>query len=193
MEHLEKGRAEEDRELLVSDALAAAAVLEQQQEVSFEVNMPLPHVVLILYAYESLDSTESVLALELPLTSSRNQDILAYVSSGYCLRQLALNLRFLPMPVRAFELAVGVRNMLDIDVLLFRTVRFECPGDSHLTVAARSSGESRGGVADAMMLEVTTGASPNVFSHIEWSARRSEFARLLMDAAQVIPELEVEL
>lgn len=192
VEHLEKGRAEDERELLVSDALAAAAVLEQQQEVSFELSMmPLTHVVLILYAYESLDSTESVLALELPLTSSLHQDILEFVSSGFCLRQLALNLRFLPMQVRAFELAVGVRNLLDIDVLLFRTVRFECPAESHITVAARSS--DTGGLADTMMIEVQTGSTRNVFSHIEWSARRSEFSRLLMDAAQVIPEMTVDI
>lgn len=180
MAQLEKGREEDSREQQWNDTLLAAAILEQ--EVSFEVNMPLTHVILILHAYQSLDSTDSILALELPLTSSLNQDTLAFVSSGYCLRQLALNIRFLPIDVCAFELVLVVRNMLDADMPLFRTRRFESPPDSRLSVGARlDAGSTR--VANSMVVDVQTTSLRNVFSSIEWSVSRQNFSQMLLEAA----------
>lgn len=209
--HLAKVRAEDSREQLLTDSLEAARILEQEV-VRFEAVLPVTRVVLILYAYESLDSTNPVLSLELPLTSSLTLNTLAFVSSGYCLRQLGINLRFMPMPVTAYELAVGVRNLMEGDIMLFKTVRFVptsvrenrmsvtsainpvYPRASNAAESADSStaspGTSEVQVATGMSVEVDTASEGREFTRFEWRVERHDFAQLLVHAFSGLLETE---
>ena len=168
-------RLEESREQLIADSLEAARLMEQEV-VRLEVLFPVTRVVLILCAYESHDSSEPVLSLELPLTSSQTPDRLEFVSSGYCLRQLAINLRFMPLPVRSFEVAIGLRSLLDAgDVQLFRTVRFEPALGDRLVVASAHAEESPVMTA----VEVHTAGGSKDFTRFEWTVERPLFSELL--------------
>ncbi len=184
--HLSKVQAEDAREQVALDSVEAARILENEV-VDLEVLLPLTRVVLILCAYESLDSSgPGVLSLELPLTSSQTRDTRAFVSSGYCLRQLALNLRFLPMQVRAFEISVGIRSIFgEEDIMLFRTVRFEPVVGGRLMVAsALQAGEQGNHHATTMAVEVQSAAGSKEFIQVAWTVGHSDFSALLVHALE---------
>ena len=194
--HLAKVRAEDAREQVTQDSLEVARILENEV-VDFEVILPLTRVILILCAYESLDSSgPGVLSLELPLTSSQTHDMLAFGSSGYCLRQLALNLRFLPMQVRAYEISVGVRNLFGAeDIMLFRTVRFEAVAGARLTVASAL----QEGYESSAVVEVHCAVGSKDFINVSWTVRQSVFSALLVHALETphhhggMPDIVVEV
>jgi hypothetical protein len=132
--HLETVQADEVREQIASDAIAATRAMEY--EVRLGVSLPMTRVVLSLHAFESMDSSEPRLVLEIPLTSSLALGNLAFASYGYYLHQLNLNLRLLPTRPRAFELAVGMQNIFHGSMPLFKTVRFPAEGAGHRIVFA---------------------------------------------------------
>jgi hypothetical protein len=181
-QHLETVRAEETREQIASDAIAATRTLEQ--EVSMGTPLPMTRVVLLLYAYESLDSSLERLVLELPLTSSLSQGDLAFASYGYFLHQLNLNLRLLTIRPRAFELSVGLASFLHGPLPLFRTVRFPAEGAGRRVVFA----SGQGSVAESMAIEVETSLGQDnyqVFTLLRWTVSTAIFTGLLLSATQV--------
>jgi hypothetical protein len=187
---LEKVRAEDQRERLAADTQTAVRLLEQEvaarQQIGFEMFLPLARVMLIVNAYESFHSSAPLLGLELPLTSSQtHNNTLAFVSSGYCLRQLGLTLRLMPVEVRAFELVMGARSLLDGDSVLFRTVRFAPIRGARLTVAAASTGddESDDSPADRMSINVQAAAGRSLeFTRFEWDVTNNDFSSLVIRA-----------
>ena len=190
--HLASLRAEESHEQIASDAIAAAHVLEQ--EVSRRSNsgfMPMTRIVLILYAFDSMDVysgtglslVEPILALELPLTSSLDLGTLAFESFGYSLAQLNLNLLRLPTRPRGFEIGVGVQSLLHGNMLLFRTVRFPATGHLHRVVFARDALPT-----DPLAVEVLTmpGVEDfNVFYRLRWVVPVPAFSNMVLLAASV--------
>jgi hypothetical protein len=180
-QHLESVRIDETREQIASDAIAATRALEQ--EVSMGAPLPMTRVVLLLYAYDSVDSTLERLVLELPLTSSLSQGDLAFASYGYFLHQLNLNLRLLSIRPRAFELSVGLASFLHGPLPLFRTVRFPAEGAGRRVVFA----SGRGSAADSMAIEVETSLGQDnyqVFTLLRWTVSVAMFTSLLLSATQ---------
>ena len=126
-------REEERMEQIASDTLTVAAMLE------LEVNSAAPppagpadpfmrvtRRVLILYAYEAMDSLAPSMAQEIPLvTHHRPGTRLELCSSGFSMRELNRNLRNLPVHVRAYELVVASRSMYYGVSTLIRSHRFE--------------------------------------------------------------------
>lgn len=192
---LARSRLEESREQLMADSLEAASIVEQEV-VQLEVLFPVTRVVLILCAYESSDSSEPVLSLELPLTSSLTRDTLEFVSSGYCLRQLAINMRFLPVQAQAYEVVMGLRNLLDIrDVVLFRTVRFEPVTGGRLAVASANAG---GAPVRTTFMEIETTRGGKEFTRLGWRIERGLFSEFVTHAFQgildnVMPDMVAEV
>jgi hypothetical protein len=190
-EHLASLRVEETQEQIAADAMAAARMLEiEVSRISHAGFMPMTRIVLILYAFDTMDVwrrdspgllEEPVLALELPLTSSLSLGTLEFVSSGYSLAQLNLNLLRLPTPPRGFEVGVGVQSLLHGNMLLFRTVRFPSTGALHRVVFARDSMPP-----EHLAIEVLTMAGVlglNTFYQLRWSVPVGEFSSLMLLSA----------
>ena len=173
--HLEGVRADESRKQIATDAIAAARILER--EVRIGMSLPITRVVLLLYPYASMEnSAEPTLVMELPLTSSLTLDILAFASSGYSLAQMNLNLlRFAHRP-QAFEIGVGIQNLIHGGLLLFRTDRFPVGGPPSRTVFA--SGTISG---EPMAIQVES--LGGVFNRLSWTVSASTFSSILIAAA----------
>ena len=188
--HLASLRAEESHEQIAADALAAARMLEQ--EVSRRNNsgfMPMTRIVLILYAFDTLDVysgdglslVEPTLALELPLTSSLDMGTLAFESFGYSLAQLNLNLLRLPTRPRGFEVGIGIQSLFHGNLLLFRTVRFPATGALHRVVFARDAQPT-----DPLAVEILTmpGVEDfNVFYRLRWVVALPAFSNMVLLSA----------
>jgi hypothetical protein len=175
--HLESVRADETREQIASDAIAATRAMEH--EVRLGVSLPMTRVVLSLHAFESMDSSEPRLVLEIPLTSSLALGNLAFASYGYYLHQLNLNLRLLPTRPRAFELAVGMQNIFHGSMPLFKTVRFPAEGAGHRIVFASGN--------ETMAVEVETALGSDnyqVFTRLCWGVPVSTFSNILLNVAR---------
>ena len=161
--HLEGTLANENRERIAADAVAAARLLEQ--EVRNIASLPLTRVVLLLHVFENLEnSTDPCLTLELPLTSSLTLGTLAFASSGFSLAQLNLNLLRFPVRPQAFELSVGIQDMYHGSILLFKTVRFPANGTNRRVVFARDIATS---IGQPMAVEVVTTPNLNVLSPLD--------------------------
>jgi hypothetical protein len=78
--HLESVRADETSEKIASDAIAVTRAMEH--EVRLGVSLPMTRVVLSLHAFESMDSSEPRLVLEISVTSSLALGNLAFASLG---------------------------------------------------------------------------------------------------------------
>jgi hypothetical protein len=185
--HLETVQADEVREQIASDAIAATRALEQ--EVRMGVSLPMTRVVLLLFAYDApVDdgrsaSEEPRLVLELPLTSSLTLGSLAFASYGYFLHQLNLNLRLLPIRALAFEVSVGLQNFLHGSIPLFRTVRFPAEGAGRRLVFA--AGTER--LTESMAIEVETTVGHDgcqLFTRLCWSVPVDTFSNLLVGVAR---------
>ena len=175
--HLESIRADETREQIASDAIAATRAMES--EVRLGVSLPMTRVVLSLHAFESMDSSEPRLVLEIPLTSSLALGNLAFASYGYYLHQLNLNLRLLPTRPLAFELAVGMQNIFHGSMPLFKTLRFPAEGAGRRVVFATGN--------DAMAVEVDTALGSDnyqVFTRLCWGVPVSTFSNILLNVAR---------
>jgi hypothetical protein len=137
--HLAAVRAEENREQSEMDAVEATLVMEQEVRRSNGF-LPLTRVVLLLFAYDSMDGSgapEPMLALELPLTSSLSMGTLVFASFGYSVAQLNLNLLRLPTRPTGFEIAIGLQSLYHGSLPLFRTARFPSTGPEQRVVFAR--------------------------------------------------------
>ena len=173
--HLEGARADESRDQIAIDAIAAARILEQ--EVRINVSMPTTRVVLLLYPYASMDnSVEPTLAMELPLTSSLTLDTLAFASYGYSLAQMNLNLlRFAARP-QAFEIGVCIQNLFHGTLMLFKTARFPHAGPPSRMVHAQGS---LSGEPMSVHVESLGGS----FTRLSWTVSISTFSNILVAAA----------
>lgn len=180
--HLEGVRADENREQIATDAIAAARILEQ--EVRIGVSLPMTRVVLLLYPYASLEnSAEPILEMGLPLTSSLTLDILAFASSGYSLAQMNLNLlRFARRPL-AFEIGVGIQNLIHGGLLLFRTNRFSVDGPASRMVFAQGTIAGAPGTVAGEPMAIQVESLGGVFSRLSWTVSVSTFSSILVAAA----------
>ena len=178
--HLEGVRADENREQIAMDAITATRILEQ--EVSIGVSMPMTRVVLLLYAYASGDNrAEPTLVLELPLTSSLTLGTLEFASSGYSLAQVNLSLLRFPSRPVAFEIGVGLQNMLRGSLSLFRTVRFPATGPHSRIVFAQ--GNMNG---EPMAIEVESLPSVqglDMFARLSWTVSVATFSSIIIASA----------
>jgi hypothetical protein len=184
-QHLEQVRAEETREQIASDAISATRALEQEVRSLGLMggSLPVTRVMLTLHVYPSLDDGSSVSwAQELPLTSSLSLGGLAFVSYGYFLRQVNLNLRLLPFRPVAFEIAVSLQNMQYGHWPLFRTARFPAEGPGRRVVFASGRGP-----AESMAVEIETGPSVDgspVLTRMSWSVPIDAFSEMLLGMAR---------
>ena len=188
-QHLESMKAQDNSEQIANDAAEASRMLEQ--EVSHGGGfLPMTRIVLLLFAFDSADddgsgSTEPMMALELPLTSSLNLGVLEFASFGYSLAQLNLNLLRLPNRPRAFELGVGVQSLFHGNMLLFRTVRFPSDGANHRVVFARNTMPDNAGEAMAIQVSTMPGLDRlNVFYRMSWTVSVPAFSNIMLDAAR---------
>jgi len=190
---LSHSRAEEQQEQITTDAMAATEMLHH--EVSYEIlAMPVTRMVLTLSAYTSLDhssSPEPTLALELPLTSSLAMGTMEFVSSGYSLHQLNLNLGILPVPISAFELGIGVRSVYHTEwssVCLFKTVRFSAPLDADpQTVNSRLIPSMNGDPRLNILVQMFPApAGRPKFARISCQIQVQEFTNLLVSTSQAM-------
>ena len=187
--HLATDRAEDVREQIRNDAAVAARML--QHEVRYEM-MPLPvtRMVLSLSAFSSMDRSSApdpMLVLELPLTSSLTMGSVESVSFGYSLHQLNLNLRLLPVGIRAFEMAIGVRSLHHHEwasVALFKTLRFSAEGRDLVRVVPALGGDPRLNVVVSMV--GTDGVSNPQFARISWTVGAQAFTDLLISTSQAL-------
>lgn len=187
--HLANNRAEEAREQIRSDAALAARML--QHEVRYEM-MPLPmtRMVLSLSAFSSMEPSSAqdpMLVLELPLTSSLTMGAVESVSFGYSLHQLNLNLRLLPVEIRAFEMAIGVRSVHHHEwasVALFKTLRFPSEAREAVRVVPAYGGDPRLNVIVGMI--PTDGSTNPQFARISWTVGAQAFTDLLISTSQAI-------
>jgi len=181
-EHLERVKADETREQIASDAIAATRALEQEVWTMGAGSLPVTRVVLTLHAYSIADDgSTSSWAQELPLTSSLSPGGLAFVSYGYYLRQVNLNLRLLPIRPTAFEIEVGLQNILHGPWPLFRTARFLAEGPGRRIVFASGRGPAEG-----MAVEVETGASVDgcpLLTRLCWGVPVDSFSNMLLGMA----------
>ena len=183
--HLAAMRAEENKEQTEMDAIEATRVMEQEVRRSNGF-LPLTRVVLLLFAYDSMDgsgATEPVLALELPLTSSLSLDTLVFASFGYSVAQLNLNLLRLPTRPTGFEIAIGLQSLYHGSLPLFRTARFPSTGPEQRVVFARDLHPS-----EAMAVHVSTMAGVegfSVFCRMTWIVSAPTFSNMLVEAARV--------
>lgn len=175
--HLEGVRADENREQIAIDAIAATRILEQ--EVSIGVSMPMTRVVLLLYAYDSGDNrAEPTLVLELPLTSSLTLGTLAFASSGYSLAQVNLNLLRFPSRPQAFEIGICLQNMLRGSLLLFKTARFPAAGASHRVVFAQGNIPGEPMAVEVESLPGVNGI--NMFQRLAWTVSVATFSSIII-------------
>lgn len=187
LRQLDKLRMEERREQVEADALTAAHLLERevnnssasgQEGRGFELFLRVNRVVLILYAYESVDSLAPLLVQELPLSSSPTQEEtqLTFASSGFYLRQLAVNLQFLPQRAGAFEAVVATRNLFDGVMELHRSMRFQ-PGVMGEGGPVAGTTQIEG---VQMRVEMLAGARAGEISKIAWTIPKATLAHLLV-------------
>jgi hypothetical protein len=201
--HLDQQREEDRREQASADLQAATQLFES------EVTEGGPHspsviylnrVLVIAYAYDSMESVSprSVQAVPLPLTrerdgredgwrsrsgssaspsSTRGEETLAFESSGYSCRQINHNLRAMGVDAAAYELVVATRDIDDGLVLLCRSQRFEADNreDVRLVPAQASA-------VDDSRLKVLCNGS---IQRVGWSVPTHSFIRLLLAAERV--------
>lgn len=188
--HLRQTRLQEDQEQIAADAALAAAVMHR--EVSRQSHAPSiawgfapTRVVLLLIAYDSMDgSSEPMLVLELPLSSSLTGQTLGFASSGLFLHQLSANMRFMPVRPRAFEIVVGLQSMLQGNLPLFRTVRFPAEGAGHRVVFSNSVSPG----PHAVHVETCVDREGNqVFSRLFWPVSVEVFAATLISITGMGP------
>ena len=183
--HLAAVRAEENREQSEMDAVEATLVMEQEVRRSNGF-LPLTRVVLLLFAYDSMDGSgapEPMLALELPLTSSLSMGTLVFASFGYSVAQLNLNLLRLPTRPTGFEIAIGLQSLYHGSLPLFRTVRFPATGAEQQVVFARDLP-----AGEPMAVHVSTMAGVerlSVFCRLTWIVSAPTFSHMLVEAARV--------
>jgi hypothetical protein len=177
LRQLDRMRLEERQEQIEADSMTAAHMLESEvtQGVDgrgFELFLRVNRVVLILYAYENADSLAPLSVQELPLSSSPTQETqLLFTSCGFYQRQMAANLRNLP--VGAFEAVVATRNLFDGLIELHRSTRFQ----------PKDMGE--GGVVGAlngaeMRVEMLAGTRAGEIGKFVWSIPKATFGSLLV-------------
>ena len=190
LRQLDKVRLEERQEQVQSDALAAAHLLERevnnnsndasssgQDGRGFELFLRVNRVVLILYAYESVDSLAPLSVQELPLSSSPTQEtLLTFASSGFYLRQLAVNLQFLPQRATTFEAVVATRNLFDGAMELHRSMRFQ-PGVMGEGGAVPGATQVEG---VEMRVEMLAGTRAGEISKFTWAIPKATLAHLLV-------------
>ena len=154
------------------------------------MSLPVTRMVLSLSAFASMDHSsaqEPTLVLELPLTSSLTMGTVESVSYGYCLHQLNLNLRLLPVRIRAFEMAVGVRSMHHHEwaaVVLFKTLRFPSEGRDAVRVIPAFGGDPRLNVVVSMM--GTEGETNPQFARVSWTVGAQAFTDLLISTSHAL-------
>jgi hypothetical protein len=184
-QHLERIKADETREQIASDAITATRALEREVRTMGLMggSLPVTRVMLTLHVFRSLDDGSlASWAQELPLTSSLSPGGLAFVSYGYSLHQVNLNLRFLPMRPAAFEIEVGLQNVLHGHWPLFRTARFPAEGPGRRIVFASGHGP-----AESMAVEVETGPNMDgcpVLTRMSWSVPLEAFSNMLLGMAR---------
>lgn len=181
--HLADIRAEENRERSEQDAVEATRVMEQEVRRSNGF-LPLTRVVLLLYAYNSVDGSgaDPMLVLELPLTSSLSMGTLVFASFGYSVAQLNLNLLRLPTRPTGFEIAIGLQSLYHGNLPLFRTVRFPATGAEQQVVFARDLP-----AGEPMAVHVSTMAGVeglSVFCRLTWIVSAPTFSHMLVEAAR---------
>lgn len=178
--HLLQAQHEETREQIAADAALAASVMEIEVRQRRHL-LSSTRVVFLLMAYESMDnSSEPILALELPLSSSLTGATLVFASFGYFLHQLNLNLRFLPIRPAAFEIAVGVHGVLGGPAPLFRTVRFPMEGPGRRLVFSNSVSPGQ----HAVHIETSIGPEGQpAFASMYWAVSLAHFTQALISAA----------
>ena len=178
--HLEGVREDENREQIAMDAITATRILEQ--EVRIGVSVPMTRVVLLLYAYASVDNrAPPTLVLELPLTSSLTLGTLAFASSGYSLAQVNLSLLRFPSRPQAFEIGICMQNLLHGSLLLFQTARFPAVGANHRLVFAQGSTP---GDPLAVEVESVPGIDgQNMFQRLSWTVSVATFSNIIVAAA----------
>jgi hypothetical protein len=183
--HLAAMYAEENREQSELDAVEATRVMEQEVRRSSGF-LPLSRVVLLLFAYDSMDGSgaaEPMLALELPLTSSLSLGTLVFASFGYSVAQLNLNLLRLPTRPTGFEIAIGLQSLYHGSLPLFRTARFPSTGPEQRVVFARDLHPG-----EAMAVHVSTMAGVeglSVFCRMTWIVSAPTFSTMLVEAARM--------
>ena len=181
--HLAAMRTEENREQVEADAAAASSLMQQEVSRGGGSFIPMTRIVLLLFAYDSMDGSgdQPTLALELPLTSSLRQGTLEFASFGYSLAQLNLNLMRLPNRPSGFELAVGLQSLFHGNSFLFRTVRFPATGATQRVVFSR---DIREGEPVAICVSTMHGVDGlNVFYRMSWTTSLATFSSLVVDSA----------
>ena len=125
-------REEERRQRLVEDSAAVAELIEREVTGAVDLFLRTNHVLLIVYAFENMGSISPLICQELFLSSPTTgtgtgaTGTITFTSSGFCVRQLALNLSILQLAMEAdaFEIVVATRNIMHGVLLLCRTRRF---------------------------------------------------------------------
>lgn len=153
-QRMSKSREEERVEQILSDTVTVAAILEHEVNNAAPPNDPFVRVtrrVLIMYAYEALNSLAPSMAQEIPLvTQHRPGTRLELCSSGFSMRELNRNLRSLPVAVRAYELVIASRSMYYGVSTVIRSQRFELGSASPAVIPCV------GGHSEAVLEVVTT-------------------------------------
>ena len=129
---IEKRREEDRRQRLVEDSAAVAELIEREVTGAIDLFLETNHVLLIVYAFENMGSISPIICQELFLSSSTTEagtgatGMITFTSTGFCVRQLALNLKILQLAMEAdaFEIVVATRNIMHGVLLLCRTSRF---------------------------------------------------------------------
>lgn len=125
---LAKSRDEDRRERLIEDSAAVANILSAEVNVFLDTFVETSRLFLIIYAYENMSSILPLICLDLPLSCSPRPGTpsLEFTSSGFCVRQLAINMRTIQPRPAAFEaVVVASRDVFGASVRLFRSVRFD--------------------------------------------------------------------
>lgn len=197
-QHMAHSRREEEREQIAADAMAATRLLHHEVSYDF-MFLTETRLVISLAAFQSLNSESSrepTMVLELPLTSSLTMGMVESACFGYCLHQINLNLRLLPMAIRAFELSIGMSSMHRHEwasICLFRTVRFaveEDPASTRITSHLIASADQN----PALNLEVymypplSLARSNPQFARIAWKVSAQTFTDLLINTSQNMTE-----
>jgi len=175
---LAKAREEERRERLLEDSAAVANILSEEVNVFLETFVETSRLYLIIYAYENMSSITPLICLDLPLSCSPRPGIptLEFTSSGFCVRQLAINLRTIQPRPAAFEaVIVATRDVFGASVQLFRSERFEIGslGQGGL-VPCHQGGEGSGIRVECLHLR-----DDPCFGRFSWTAHSDELRAAL--------------
>jgi len=184
--HMQKTREEERRQRVVEDSAAVAEMIEREVTGAIDIFLQTNHVILIVYAYENMGSISPVICQELLLSSSTTggSDTITFTSSGFCVRQLALNLKILQlaMDANAFEIVLATRNFMHGVMCLCRTPRIQRSSFGPVTSLPVLDGD---GGNTRLCVECLLGQDDPrpEFSRFTWTVPRHALGEMLMRGA----------